>query len=148
MFDKILDSKKCFLDNKNINFKKVEKLHCIKGLSPRFWSKFWKFILSFYFIQNRQGKCVWQYPSWKKETLHTIKKSILKTRKTEFFQRGVSMVLVKKLKFLCFYFGQKSKENVSKKFFIAKKGFPGNDNINFKKSKNCNFPKGLVHGFG
>ena len=58
------------------------------------------------------------------------------------------MVLVKKLKFPCFYFGQKSKENVLKKFFIAKKGFPGNDNINFKKSKNCNFPKGLVHGFG
>ena len=104
-------------------------MHCIKGVSPRFWSKFWKFLLSFYFIQNRQGKCVWQYPSWKKETLHTIKKSILKTRKTEFFQRGVSMVLVKKFKFLCFYFGQKSKENVSKKFFIAKKGFPGNDKI-------------------
>ena len=53
------------------------------------------------------------------------------------------MVLVKKLKFPCFYFGQKSKENVLKKFFIAKKGFPGNDKINFKKSKYCNFPKGL-----
>ena len=53
------------------------------------------------------------------------------------------MVLVKKLKFPCFYFGQKSNENVLKKFFIAKKGFPGNDKINFKKSKYCNFPKGL-----
>ena len=71
----------------------------------------------------------------------------MKTRKTEFFQRGVSMVLVKKLKFLCFYFGQKSKENVLKKFFIAKKGFPGNDNINFKKVEKLQFSKGVSPWF-
>ena len=34
-----------------------------------------------------------------------------------------------------------------KKFFIAKKGFPGNDNINFKKVEKLQFSKGVSPWF-
>ena len=40
MFDKILDSKKCFLDNKNINFKKSKNCIVLKGLVYGFGQNF------------------------------------------------------------------------------------------------------------
>ena len=36
VFDDIVDRKKAFLDNKNIDFKKSNKLHLVRGFGPNF----------------------------------------------------------------------------------------------------------------
>ena len=59
------------------------------------------------------------------------------------------MVLVKNLKFfLLFILGKIGMEKVFDYIFHSKKGFLDNKDFDFKKSKNCVFPKDLVHAFG
>ena len=56
------------------------------------------------------------------------------------------MVLVKNLKiFLLFILAKIGMEKVFDDIFHSKKGFLENIDFDFKKSKNCVFPKDLVH---
>ena len=57
------------------------------------------------------------------------------------------MVLVKNLKIWhVLSLGKVFKGNVFDDILFNKKGLLDNKNINFQKSRNCIFPKGLVHG--
>ena len=49
MFDDILETKKCFQDNKNEKFKKLKNWDFFKGVNPWFWSKMRNFTMFFFF---------------------------------------------------------------------------------------------------
>ena len=67
----------------------------------------------------------------------------------EFFQRGKSMVLIKKCQFLhSFIVGQISQENVFHDILKRKNAFLGYKTKSLKSRKMGVFPKVLVHGFG
>ena len=77
------------------------------------------------------------------------KQQLKKVEKLKFFQRGKSMVLVKKCQFLhSVIVGQISQENVFHDILKKKNAFLGYKTRSLKSRKMGVFPKGLVHGFG
>ena len=58
------------------------------------------------------------------------------------------MLLVKKGPFFSFFLGNIGQENVFYDILERKNVSLGHENKKFKKSKNWDFGKGLVHGFG
>ena len=69
------------------------------------------------------------------------KESFKKVQKIEIFQRGKSMLFVKKSTFLSsVFFGQIKTGKIKRSFLDQKKEV-------LKKKKNLNFPMGLVHSF-
>ena len=131
VFDDILQRKKTFRDNKNINFGKMKNCIFPNELGHGFGRKF-KNYLSFF--QRKQGrkKCLAIFFTAKKES------------KTCTFQRGWSLVIVKILKFVIFFLGKISKKNVFDDILHSKRGFLSNINISFKRSKNFMFSKGFL----
>ena len=87
----------------------------------------------------------------KKESFLDQKKKVLKKyKKIEIFQRGKSIVFVKKSTFLSSVFLGQINQNREDRFFVIldKKILFRPEKGSFEKTKkNLNFPKGLVHGF-
>ena len=116
-----------------------------KGLLHRFRKKFLNFLFFFYFRQNKQGKCLTIFLIEKKP-IQIITKSILKTRKIDFFLKELVHGFGQKFEiFLLFILAKIGMEKVFDDIFHSKKGFLENIDFDFKKSKNCVFPTDLVH---
>ena len=60
VFGDVLDRMRACLDNESVDFKKSKKLYFLKGLYHGSSQKF-ESCSSFYFMQNRQGRCVCRY---------------------------------------------------------------------------------------
>ena len=65
VFYDVLKRKNTFLGNKNKKFKKLKNWHFCKEVNPWFCSKIDHFSI-FFFMQNRQGKCVLWHSRTKK----------------------------------------------------------------------------------
>ena len=106
VFGAVLDRTQAFLDCKNINLRKSKIWHCFKVLG--FGQNFGNFFILSFLAEKAQKKCLVLFrienkPFW------TIKTSIWKRSDSDIFLRGLSMVLVKSLKFFhLFCFGQKT----------------------------------------
>ena len=144
---KVPKKKKAFLDEKKIGSKNNQNLHFFKGVSPWFLSKNGDFLIfSFYAkgIKKQFSAKVWK----EKKIFWTIKYRLKKQRKLVFFQRGQSMVFVKKwrffnLQFLC----KRDQEVVFCEGLEGKKDFLDHKISTQKTTKIGIFSKGLVHGF-
>ena len=112
--------KSLFRRKKKIGSKNNQNLHFFKGVSPWFLSKNGDFLIfSFYAkgIKKQFSAKVWK----EKKIFWTIKYRLKKQRKLVFFQRGQSMVFVKKWRFFNLQFSCKiGQEKVF--FFTVRKG--------------------------
>ena len=109
----------------------------------------WLFFLTFFFRQNRPGKCLLRYFTTKKLLSRLQKQKVLKVEKLTFFQRGKPMVLVKKMAiFLNFFFEAIQARKMSFTIFYNEKiPFQAIKTRNSKRLKIDIFPIELTHGF-
>ena len=100
-FGVILESKKSFLDYKKQRVKKVKKSGFFQRSQSMVWVKNLKYsyVVVFFFARSASKMCLTLFQKVKKH-FQTIKnRKFKKSKKSGFFQRGQSMVLVKNLKF-------------------------------------------------
>ena len=144
VFHDISKRKNASLDHKNKNLKYSKNWHFSKGVSRGFWSKITNFSI-FYFSQKTKGKCVEKCLTVfqkEKTAFYTITTGNSRTRKSGFFQRGKSMVLIKQLTiFPSFYFTQKRPKNVFHDNLERENAFLDHNNNKLKNSKNWDFSK-------
>ena len=96
VFQDILDIKNALLDYKNIKLKQWKKKGVPKGLVHDFCEKLAVF-LSFYFRQNRPGKCVYDI-LYRKNAFLDYKNIKLKKLKNWDFLKGVSPWYLSKIR--------------------------------------------------
>ena len=80
----------------------------------------------------------------RKNAFLSYKRTSSKSRKIDIFPKGFSMVLVQKWSFFqVFFLGNIGKENVFYDILEKKNAIVSYKNMNFKKSKNWHFSKGV-----
>ena len=106
-----------------------------QGLLHVFGQKF-KICLSFLLRPNGPRRCVWWRSTQQNNLFRLQKHRFQIVEKFAFFQRGLSMVVVKVLKFLYpFLLGQRSQEEVFGNFLERQLVFWDCKNIDFKNSQ-------------
>ena len=95
MFYVILKGRNASLDYINKKLRKSKNWDFSKGVSPSFWSKIGNFCRFLLFRENRPEKCVLRNSKRKKRLSRLKKQEVEKVAKLGFFQRGLSVVLVK-----------------------------------------------------
>ena len=143
VFYDILERKNALLDYKNNKFKKSKNWHFPKGLSRGFDPKM-EIFATFFFRQNRLGKCLLLYSSSKKRFPRQKNKRILKSRKIDIFQKGFTHDWVQKWPFFKLLFLRNiGQENVFYDILERKNAFLGYKVKYFKKLKNWHFSNGV-----
>ena len=143
VFYAIQKRKNAFLRYKNKKFKKSKNWHFPNGINPWFWSKNGHFS-NFFFGKYRPGKCVLRYSTAKKRLSRLWKQEVQKAKNWH-FSKGVNpWFWSKNGHFSNFFFlGNVGQENVFYYILERINFFLGFKNINFKKSKNSHFSKGV-----
>ena len=141
--------KKAFPGYKNKKFKKWKNWDFSKGVSPWFWSKIDHFS-TFFSLGNIGQENVFYDILKRKNAFLGNKNKKLKKSKNSHFTKGVSPWFWSKIGLfsIFFFWGNIWQENVFNDILERKNAFLGNKNNKLKKSKNWDFFKGLVHGFG
>ena len=105
MFGDVLERKEAVLHDKKICFIQSKNQNFPKGLTHDFGQKF-ELSLLFVFIKNRTSNDVWDVLD-KKEALLDYKKCISYSRKTGYFEKGLTHDFDQKCKLssviVCFY---------------------------------------------
>ena len=121
----LLDKKECFLGQKKEVLKNSSKSKFSKGVCPLILSKIELFIM-YYVIwgQIKQEKILFWCSGKKRILFGPEKESFKKVQKIEIFQRGKSMVFVKKSTFLSsVFFGQIKTGKIVFLLFWIKRSF-------------------------
>ena len=117
--------------------------------------KNWQFFSIFILRENSPEKCVlnqekvfYDIVDDRNAFLDNKNKKLKKVEKLEFFQRGLSMVLVKNWKFFqIFSLGKIGQKNVFYDILEGRNAFLDYKNKKLKKSKNRDFSKGVSRWF-
>ena len=146
MFHDILERKNAFLGYKNSEFKKWKNCDFFKGANPWFWSKIGHF--STFFLGNIGQETLFYDILERENTSLGYKNKKFKKSKNCDFCKGVNPWFWSKIRhFSIFFLGNIGQENVFYDILERNNPFLGHKNNNFKKWKNCDFCKGLTHGF-
>ena len=146
---RLLERKNTFLCYKNKKFQKSKNCNFSKGVNPWFWSKNGHFS-NFFFFSAKQGRKMSFTIFWNEKTaFQAIKKRSSKSRKIAFFSKTVNpWFWSKNGHFSNFFFsGNIGQEKVFCDILERKNAFLGYKIKKFKKSKNCNFCKGVNQWF-
>ena len=148
VFYYIREQKNAFLGYKNKKFEKSKKLLFLQRVNPWFWSKNGHFS-NFFFLGKRDKEKSFYDILERKTAFLGYKKQKIKKSKNRHFSKGVNpRFWFKNGQFFIFCFlGNIGQENVFYEILERKNTFLGYKNKKFKKSKNCNILKGLIHGF-
>ena len=144
MFYDILERNKAFLGYKKEKFKKSKNSNFSKGINPWFRSKNGHFS-NFLFLGNIGQENVFYDILERNKAFLGYKNKTIKNSKNWDFSKGVNpWFRSKNGHFSNFLFlGNIGQENVFYDILERKKAFLGNKNKKFKKSKNCDFFKGV-----
>ena len=148
VFYDILERKNAFLGYKNTKLKKSKNWDFSKGVSAWFWSKIDQYFLLL--IKDKIGQeNVFYDILERKNAFLRFRNNKLKKTKNWDFSKGVNPWFWSNIgRFSIFFLGNIGQENVFYDIIEQKNVFLSYKNKKFKKSKNCFFFKGLVHGFG
>ena len=106
------------------------------------------FLETFFFRQNRPGKCLLWYSRSKKRLTSQKNQEVQKVEKLTFFQRGEPIIWVQKCPFFQrFSLGNVGQEIVFYDILKQKNAFLGYKKKKFKKTKNWHFSKGVNQWF-
>ena len=144
VFYDILEGKNAFLGYKDKKLKKSKNWHFSKRVNPRFLSNNGHFS-NFYFSANIGQENVFYDTLEGKNAFLGYENKKFKKSKNWHFSRGVNPWFWSKNGHFSnfFFWGNVRQENVFYDILERKNAFLGYKNKNFKKSKNCHFPKGV-----
>ena len=147
MFLDILERKNTFLGHKNKKFTRWKNCHFCKGVSYGFGSKLAAF--PFFFLGNKGQDNVIYDILERKNAFLGYKNKKFKKWKNCHFSKGVLHGFGQKLAIFpsFFFLGNIGQENVFYDILQRKNVFLTYKNHKFKKSKNCNFFKGVSPWF-
>ena len=148
MFYDILERNKAFLFFKNKRFKKSKNWPFCKGVNQWFWSKNGHFS-NFFFLGKIGQENVFYYFLERKNAFLGYKNKKFKKSKNCYFCKGVNAWFWSKNGHFSnfFFLGKRDKEKSFYDILEWKNAFVGYKNKKFKKSKNCQFSKGVKQWF-